>query len=314
MYDFDLIVIGGGPAGATAAVYAAREGMKVALFEKNIIGGQIVNSSKVENIPGFEEISGIEFGMNLENQLDKQNITIFYEEVTGIKFSDDYTKIKYIDCENGRYYAKAYVIATGCKHRTLNVIGETELIGDGISFCALCDGPFYKDKTVAVIGGGNSALTEAIELSEIAKKVIVIQDLRELTAQKKLIDTASAKENIKIYKNLCVLNFCRHGDKIKIHLIDRDTYTSPDFLVDGVFEAIGFEPETKLLEGSNLLYNNYAQSTNLGLTDCKNMFVAGDVRSKIGIRQVVTACAEGAQAATSACSYIRGFIKYDCSL
>ena len=306
--EFDVIVIGGGPAGSTAAVYAARDGMKVAVFEKNVIGGQIVNSSKVENIPGFDDISGIEFGMNLESQLDKQNITIFYEEVIRIKFSDDYTKIKYIDCENGRYYAKAYIFATGCTNRTLGVYGEADLIGNGISFCALCDGPFYKDKTVAIIGGGNSALTEAIELSEIAHEVIVIQDLQELTAQKKLIDIASTKENIKIYKNLRVLGFYKYDDKIKIKLMANDLqrYDGPYFLVDGVFEAVGFIPETKLLEGSNLLYNNYAQATDLGQTVCKNMFAAGDVRSKAGIRQVVTACAEGAQAATTACEYIRG--------
>ena len=180
---YDCAIIGGGPAGVTAAIYLSRANKSVILFEKEIIGGQINNSPCVENIPGFDTISGQDYGIKLMDQLEYNNIEVIYDEVidvssVGVKIISTYSK----EC----YFAKSVIIASGTKHRTLNLENEDKFIGKGISFCVKCDGAFYRDKIVAVIGGGNSALQEAIELSSIAKHVIILQDLDHLTGENKL--------------------------------------------------------------------------------------------------------------------------------
>ena len=206
---YDIIVIGAGPAGMTAALYALRADKKVLLIEKENFGGQITYSPKVENYPGFLQISGNELAEQLLAQVTEHGADIELCEVTGITNGETH---KTVLTDIGEFTAKAVIIATGAKHRHLGVEGEDELIGEGISFCAVCDGAFYEGKTVAVIGGGNSALQETILLSELAKKVYVVQNLDHLTGESKLQEQLKAKANVEIILGTVVDSIIGDGE------------------------------------------------------------------------------------------------------
>lgn len=296
---YDIIVIGGGPAGLTAALYACRANKKVLIIEKASFGGQITYSPKVENIPGFEEISGNEFAEKLIEQVMNQGADVECAEVLSITDGE----LKTVHTDSGDFEGKTVIIATGAKHRMLGIDREEDFVGEGISFCAVCDGAFYKDKTVAVIGGGNSALQEALLLSDLAKRVYVVQNLDRLTGEQKLTDQLTRKSNVEILLGRVVDKLI--GDNtltgIVIKAENGDTKTLD---VDGIFVAIGLVPQNEPF-AEHIKLNNwgYAEAGEDMKTAKKGFFVAGDCRSK-RIRQVATAASDGAIAALAACDYI----------
>ncbi len=296
---YDLIVIGGGPAGLTAALYARRANKTVLVIEKGSFGGQITYSPKVENIPGFTEITGNEFGEKMVEQVLAQEADVECAEVLEIKDG----VYKTVVTDSGDFTAKAIVIATGAKHRLLGLPGEEKFIGEGISFCAVCDGAFYEGKEVAVIGGGNSALQEAILLADLAKKVTVVQNLDFLTGEKKLQDKLATKSNVEVILGTVVDGFIG-GDSLEgIRIRKEGDGTVSDLLVDGVFVAIGLVPQNEVFAGLVPLDGRgYIISGEDCLTGTAGVFAAGDCRTK-AIRQVTTAVADGAVAALAACAY-----------
>ncbi|MBR5233336.1 MAG: FAD-dependent oxidoreductase [Clostridia bacterium] len=297
---YDIIIIGGGPAGLTAAVYALRANKTVLVLEKGSFGGQITYSPKVENIPGFVSVTGNEFAEKLVEQALELGAEIEPTEVFSIKNGD----VKTVVTEDGDFEAKAVIIATGAKHRLLGVDNEENLIGNGISFCAVCDGAFYKDEEVAVIGGGNSALQEAILLSDVASKVYVVQNLDFLTGEKKLSEQLYAKENVEIITGSVVKEIV--GNEELESIVITKTADSEDRKIDvkGMFVAIGLIPQNAPFSDCiGLDSYGYADSDESCVTKTNGIFVAGDCRKK-KIRQVATACSDGAIAALAACDYI----------
>ncbi|MBE6008119.1 MAG: FAD-dependent oxidoreductase [Lachnospiraceae bacterium] len=299
----DIIIVGAGPAGLTASVYALRAGKTVLVIEKNGFGGQIAFSPKVENIPGTQQISGAEFADKLTEQAINLGADMELENVTDIKKANDIFEV-YTE-EGSTYKAKAVILALGVKHRTLGLDGENELIGNGISFCAVCDGAFYQGQEVAMVGGGNSALQEALLLSEVCKKVTVIQDLADFTGEKKLADALMAKENVQVHFNTLVTGYIAENGELKgIEIENRSTAVKKAIAVDGAFLAVGLVPENEPFEEHASLNSwGYFDSDENCLTKTEGLFVAGDCRSKT-IRQVVTAAADGATAAMAACRFL----------
>lgn len=297
---YDIIVVGGGPAGLTAALYALRADKSVLIIEKETFGGQITHSPKVENYPGFVEMSGNEFADKLLDQVLAQGAEIELSKVTGIKDGD----VKTVITEDGEFEAKAVVIAVGVKHRMLGAPGEAELVGHGISFCAVCDGAFYKDLDVAVIGGGNSALQEAILLAKTSKSVTVVQNLDYLTGEARLVAALSAEPNVKIILGSVVKEFKKSSDGKLAGVVITGKDGETELKVDGVFVAIGLIPENKPFEELAALNGyGYFDTDESCVTKTPGVFVAGDCRSK-RIRQITTATADGAVAALAACEYI----------
>ena len=296
---YDIIIIGGGPAGLTAALNAKRANKSVLVIEKATFGGQITYSPKVENIPGFLSLSGNEFAEKLIEQVLEQGAEVEMCEVLGIKKADNFTVIT----DGGEFEGKSVIIATGAKHRMLGLDREEQFVGEGISFCAVCDGAFYEGKTVAVIGGGNSALQEAILLSDLAKKVYVVQNLDYLTGEEKLQQQLSAKDNVEIILGSVVKELVGENELvgIKIENTKGDVRTLD---IDGMFVAIGLIPQNEpFSEHIALNQWGYAESGEDCKTSTKGIFVAGDCRSK-RIRQVATAAADGAIAALAACDFL----------
>ncbi|MBO5935070.1 MAG: FAD-dependent oxidoreductase [Clostridia bacterium] len=297
---YDIIIIGGGPAGLTAAIYALRANKSVLVLEKGSFGGQITYSPKVENIPGFVSVTGNEFADKLVEQALELGAEIEPTEVFSVKDGD----VKTVVTEDGDFEAKAVIIATGAKHRLLGIENEENLIGNGISFCAVCDGAFYKNQEVAVIGGGNSALQEAILLSDVASKVYVVQNLDYLTGEKKLAEQLYAKENVEIITG-SVVKAVNGTDELESIVITK-TADGQDRIIEtkGMFVAIGLIPQNAPF--SNVIGLDpygYADSDESCTTQTNGIFVAGDCRKK-RIRQVATACSDGAVAALAACDYI----------
>ena len=301
---YDIIVIGGGPAGMTAALYGLRNGKSVMIIEKQGFGGQITYSPRVENLPGTLVMSGNEFADHFLEQILAQGAEVELAEVTGIT---DEGSVKVVHTAEGAdYEAKAVIIATGVKHRMLGLEGEKELVGEGISFCAVCDGDFYKDKVVCVAGGGNSALQEAILLADKASRLIMLQDLPYFTGEQKLQDVLFSRPNVTSHVSVKIDSLITEDGELRgVEISDRETGASTIIGCDGLFIAIGLIPE-------NENYQDLAELNSFGYFDadesCRTktpgVFVAGDCRSKT-IRQVTTACADGAAAAIAACDYLR---------
>lgn len=300
---YDIIIIGGGPAGMTAALYAQRNGKHALILEKNGFGGQITYSPKVENIPGFESLSGNEFADRFMDQILSQGTEVELEKATEIVTGNEAFTV--MTEEGSAYQAKAVIIAAGVKHRMLGLEGEADLVGDGISFCAVCDGDFYAGKTVCMAGGGNSALQEAILLSAKCKKVIVLQDLPRFTGEKKLQDILFSKENVEAHTNVKITGLITENGSLRgISAADQQTGASFTVECDGLFEAIGLIPENEGFKNVGSLDAwGYFDSGEDCATATPGIFVAGDCRRKT-VRQVTTACADGAVAALAACRYI----------
>lgn len=297
---YDIVIIGGGPAGLTAALYARRANKSVLVIEKGTFGGQITYSPKVENIPGFLQVTGNEFAEKLVEQVLEQGAEVECAEVTGIRNGDTKTVIT----DSGEFEAKAVIIATGAKHRMLGLEKEEQFVGEGISFCAVCDGAFYENKTVAVIGGGNSALQEAILLSDLAKKVYVVQNLDFLTGEKKLAAQLMARDNVEIILGTTVEALKGDSTLTGITVKKSADGTMTDIELDGMFVAIGLIPQNEIFTGTiDLDDYGYVNASEDCLTNADGIFTAGDCRKK-RIRQVATAAADGAVAAMAACDYI----------
>ena len=298
---YDIIVVGGGPAGMTAAVYALRAGKSVLVIEKNGFGGQIAYSPKVENIPGTKTISGAEFADALTDQVMTLGADVELEKVVSIEPGP----IKKVHTEEGNTYeAKAVILAVGVKHRMLGLPGEQELVGKGISFCAVCDGAFYAGQDVAMIGGGNSALQEALLLSEVCKSVTIVQNLAFFTGEQKLVDALAEKDNVSVRFSTLVAGYESEDDQLTaLRLRNEETGAEEAIRVDGAFLAVGLMPENEAFAGlAKLDERGYFDAAEDCTTVSEGIFVAGDCRRK-NIRQVVTACADGAIAAMAACRY-----------
>lgn len=296
----DIIIIGGGPAGLTAAIYGLRAGKTVLVLEKETFGGQITFSPKVENIPGFLALSGNEFAEKLVEQALELGAEVEMTEAVEIKDG----AVKTVATEDGSFEAKAVIIAAGAKHRLLGVKGEEKFIGNGISFCAVCDGAFYKGQEVAVVGGGNSALQEAILLSELCSKVTVIQNLDYLTGEKTLENQLASKSNVEIITGTTVESFEGQEELSGLTLKNLKTGQTDFLAVDGVFVAIGLAPQNERFSDNVFLDpQGYIASGEDCKTKTDGIFAAGDCRAK-SVRQVTTAAADGAVSALAACNYI----------
>ena len=303
MFMYDIIIVGGGPAGLTAAIYGLRAGKTVLVIEKGGFGGQIAFSPKVENIPGTKVISGAEFADQLTDQAMSLGADVELEKVTKVEKDGDTFKV-YTE-EESVFVGKTVILAVGVKHRTLGLPGENELIGNGISFCAVCDGAFYAGQEVAMIGGGNSALQEALLLSEVCTKVTVVQNLCDFTGEKKLAEALLQKDNVTAIFNTVVTAYdTENGALSGLQLKNTETGEESAIRVDGAFLAVGLQPENESFSQHAALNDwGYFESGEDCCTATPGVFVAGDCRSK-RIRQVVTASADGAIAAMAACRYL----------
>lgn len=289
---YDIIIVGAGPAGLTSAIYAARANKKVLVLEAKVPGGQIVNASKIENYPGIENISGSDFAMNLYNQVINLGVEIKFETVLSI------TKDKEVYTNNSKYNAKAIILASGRSNRKLKIENEDKLIGRGVSYCATCDGNFYKDKIVSVVGGGNTALDDTIYLSSLASKVYLIHRNDNFSGEDKLINELKNKSNVEILLNT---NVIRINGINKIDTITINTNgIEKELEIDGLFIAIGQEPNNSIFKNViDIDEKGYIKTTDGVHTNIKGIYVAGDARDKM-LRQLTTAVSDGSVAATTA--------------
>lgn len=298
---YDIIVVGAGPAGLTAAIYARRADKSVLVLDKGSFGGQMTFSPKIENYPGFEQISGNELAEKLVSQAISLGAEIDMCEVTGVRREGS---IFCVSGEEGDYMAKSVILATGSKHRLLGIDREEDFIGEGISFCAVCDGAFYAGKTVAVIGGGNSALQEAIMLSDGCEKVYVVQNLDFLTGEEKLAEILRKRSNVEIVYGATVEEILGADTFGGIIIKNTASGERTRLDLDGMFVAIGQVPENDAYKNVVTLSDRgYVVADETCTTDTEGLFVAGDCRTK-SIRQIATACGDGAVAALAACRYL----------
>ena len=294
---YDAIVIGAGPAGLTAAIYLTRANKNVLVLEKNTYGGQIINTNKIENYPACPNISGFDFATNLYNQAKELGAVIKFEEVIEIKNN----KVKKVITNKNEYKALTIIIATGENARKLGM--EDNLVGRGISYCATCDGNFFKEKIVAVVGGGNTALDDALYLSDIAKKVYLIHRRDEFRADQKTILLLKKKDNIEYVLNSNVTKVNGHDKLESIEIVNSNNEIKK-YNIDGLFIAIGHIPASNIFKSVvKLDIDGYIKGTNNCHTSKPGIFVAGDVRNK-KVRQLVTATSDGAIAAIEAIKYL----------
>lgn len=297
----DIVIIGAGPAGLTAAIYALRANKSVLVLEKESFGGQITYSPKVENYPGFNEISGAELGEKLVDQALNLGAEIELDTVVAIKNPGSY---KIVQCEHGEYQAKAVIIAAGSHHRQLGLAREDEFTGNGVSYCALCDGAFYKDRAIAVIGGGNTALQDAVLMADQCSKVTIIQNLGFCTGEERLLEILKGKKNVEFLYNTVVEELEGEEQLSSIMLRDLEHEKTYRFTVDGIFVAIGQQPENKAFESvCKLDEQGFIIADESTVTSTPGIYAAGDCRTK-KVRQVVTATGDGATAAMNACRFV----------
>ncbi len=300
---YDIIVVGGGPAGMTAALYALRNGKSALVIERQGFGGQITHSPKVENYPGTLQMSGNEFADRMLEQILAQGAEIELENVIRVEDAGDFKRV--ITEEGSSFEGRAVVLATGVKHRMLGLEGEGELVGEGISFCAVCDGDFYTGRKVCVAGGGNSALQEAILLAEKCSEVVILQDLPACTGEQRLQDALFSRPNVRLIANTKINRLVTaDGALCGLEIEDRNTGEKQRIDCDGLFVAIGLIPENGPFAGLAALNDyGYFDSDERCLTKTPGVYAAGDCRGK-GVRQLTTAVADGATAALAACRYL----------
>jgi len=299
---YDVIIIGGGPAGLSAGLYAARARLKTLLVEKGAVGGMIINAALVENYPGFPDgVSGFDLTEAMHKQAIKFGMEMLSAEVTGLKVDG---KNKLITTSEGDFSAGAVIIAGGSERQKLDVPGEAEYTGKGVSYCATCDGAFFRDKVVAVVGGGNAAVTEALEITRFASKVYVIHRRHELRATKVVQEKAFAEKKIEFIWDTVVTAVIGEAFVKKIKLRDVNTNKESELAVDGVFVNVGSQPATGYLKGILALDANGAITVNDKMeTSVPGIFAAGDIRSG-SIRQTIGAAGDGAVSAVNAAKYL----------
>jgi len=301
--SLDLIIIGAGPAGLSAAVYASRAGLSFFVIEKNgISGGQIINTASVDNYLGLKGIDGFSMGNTFREHAEAMGAKIVSDDVLAIDI--DNQGIKHIRGQKDTYEAKSVIFATGAKHALLNVSGEERFTGRGVSYCATCDGFFFKGLEVAVVGGGDVAVADAIYLSEICSKVTVIHRRDELRATGVLVDSLMKKENVSFAWNSVVTDINGSDTVSSIKIKNTKDGSEESLSVSGIFVAVGMIPNTSEIKGlPKTDTKGYIIANEDGVTDIPGFFVAGDVRTK-ALRQVVTAVSDGANALNSALEYL----------
>lgn len=300
--NFDMVIIGGGPGGYTAALYAARAGLEVVVLEKLSAGGQMALTSQIDNYPGFEEgIDGFLLGEKMLAGAERFGAKTEYAEVFSVDLK---ASPKVIETSEGTFYGHTVILATGASPRELGVSGEKELVGRGIHYCAACDGMFYKDKTVLIVGGGNTAAADAFTLSRIAKKVILIHRRDTLRATKIYHEPLKKAENIEFHWNSVVSEFISDGKINGVKIKDVNTGEESLISCDGIFVSVGRKPATELVKDQlNLDDSGYVIADESTKTNLPGVYAVGDVRVK-KLRQIVTAVADGAIAAHEAEEYL----------
>lgn len=299
--QYDIVIVGAGTAGLSAAIYAVRAGKRVIVLEATTHGGQIVNTPEVENYPGIQKISGFEFANNLYEQAKSLGAEVIYEKVIGIEVNGE-EKIVHTTKED--YQAKAVILATGAKNRPLGLEHEKEWIGAGISYCATCDGMFYRGKDVAVAGGGNTALEDAIFLTNYCRKVYLIHRRDAFRGEEKLLQTLKEKPNVEFVLNANITRLIGEDGVDGVEVEDKNTHEKRVIDVMGLFVAIGQMPEnSEFINVVDLDKGGYIEAKEDCKTKTKGIFTAGDCRTK-KVRQLATAASDGAIAALAACEYI----------
>ncbi len=297
----DLIIVGGGPAGLNAALYAARGGIDAILFEKMFAGGQMVNTSELDNYIGFPDgIGAVELAMNMETQAKNVGATIIYEEIIEMQLNG---KIKRVITAKQSYEAKTIILCMGAQPRMLGVDGEERLRGKGVSYCATCDGALYKDKSVAVVGGGDTALEDALFLARYCERVYLIHRRDSFRGAKILADKVLECPNVELILNSVVDKIEGEDAVEKMALRNAETGELTELAVSGIFIAVGTKPNTGLVKGQLQLDNGYIDAAEDTKTSEAGVFAAGDIRKK-PLRQVITAAADGAVAVYSAMKYL----------
>ncbi len=298
----DIIIVGAGPAGLSAAIYARRAGMDTVLYEGEMYGGQIVNTPEVENYPAIAKISGFDFAQDLYNQAMNLGAVLEFDRVASIAKTDSGFEVT-LD-SGSKNTAKAVILAVGASNRHLGIAREDELLGKGISYCATCDGAFYKEKTVAVNGGGNTAVEDAIYLAGIVSKVYLIHRRNEFRADDVLVEAAKKLTNIEIVTPYSIESLIGEPKLSGVELTNKEDGSKKTIDVDGLFVAIGQEPKTADFKDLVTLAGGYVDAGENCKTNVEGIFVAGDCRTK-KVRQLTTACSDGAVAALAAIDYIK---------
>ncbi len=300
---YDIIIIGSGPAGLSAAIYAQRACLDTIVIEKNgISGGQVLNTWEVDNYPGFPGVTGFELSRQFREHANKLGARVVQDEVVQVELSGN---VKKVVCEEETYEARCVILASGAHHRTLEVPGEEELRGAGVSYCATCDGAFFRGRTVAVVGGGDAALEDAIFLARMCEKVYIVHRRDKLRGAKRLQERLQALENIEFVWNSETVAIEGNAQVEALRLRQTNTGEEKRLAVDGVFIAVGIAPESELYAGQlELDEQGYIRADESGQTSVPGVFAAGDVRTK-ALRQILTAASDGANCVASAERYLQ---------
>lgn len=300
---YDIIIIGSGPAGLSAAIYAQRACLDTIVIEKNgISGGQVLNTWEVDNYPGFPGVTGFELSRQFRENANKLGARVVQDEVVQVELSGN---VKKVVCEEETYEARCVILASGAHHRTLEVPGEEELRGAGVSYCATCDGAFFRGRTVAVVGGGDAALEDAIFLARMCEKVYIVHRRDKLRGAKRLQERLQALENIEFVWNSETVAIEGNAQVEALRLRQTKTGEEKRLDVDGVFIAVGIAPESELYAGQlELDEQGYIRADESGQTSVPGVFAAGDVRTK-ALRQILTAASDGANCVASAERYLQ---------
>lgn len=299
--NYDVIIIGAGPAGLTAATYSARSGLKTLIIENSILGGQVSITGEIKNFPGFMSITGPDLAMNMHEQAEAAGAKTVYEEIIEINLKDKWVQL------SEKITTKAFIIATGASAKKLGLENEERFVGNGIAYCAICDGAIFKNQNVVLIGGGNSAVEDAIYLSEIVNSLTIINNQNDFTAEdilkQELNNIAKDNKNIKIFHNHEVTTLIGDTRLSAVKIKNLNDSKESEIKTDGAFVAIGRNPNTAFLNNQVSLKDNYIITSENMLTNIEGVYAAGDIRVK-SLRQIITACADGAIAATEVSIYL----------
>lgn len=299
---YDIAIIGAGPAGLSAAIYGRRAGLNTICFESNVHGGQIINTPEVENYPALGKVSGVEYASNIYDQAVGFGAVVEYKAVTDVDFSGE---IKKVICGSEEYQAKSVIIATGVTRRKLEIPGEDRLLGAGVSYCATCDGLFFKDKTAVVVGGGNTALEDAVYLAGVCEKVYIVHRRDTFRGDRHEVEKVLKNEKIQVVYDTIPLSIEGSGKVERLRVKNVKTGEEKDIFTSAVFVAVGLIPQNDMFKGKvELTPDGYIMADESCKTSVEGVFAAGDTRNKT-LRQLVTATSDGAVAATAAAAYVR---------